>query len=54
MGVPSAVWSLTIVGIAGLVLFDFVFHVFHDPLSTHTTGQASRSSTPRPSGARSR
>ncbi len=27
MDVPSAVWWLTIVGIVGLLLFDFVFHV---------------------------
>jgi hypothetical protein len=27
MDVPGAVWWLTIVGIVGLLLFDFVFHV---------------------------
>jgi len=27
MDVPGAVWWLTIVGVVGLLLFDFVFHV---------------------------
>ncbi|MDN5913895.1 MAG: TerC/Alx family metal homeostasis membrane protein [Pseudonocardia sp.] len=27
MGVPAAVWGLTVVGIVGLLVFDFVFHV---------------------------